>query len=106
VTSTFRRRISEILETGHSKDTTSRLVDIALVLLIFLNVIAIALESVSSLLADYQQQFFLFEAFSVIIFTVEYVARIWSAIELERVDADRPVISRLKYMLSPLVLID
>jgi len=106
VTTTIRQRTAEILETGHSKDPVSRLIDITLVILISLNVIAIALESVSSLLVHFQDEFFLFEAFSVTIFTIEYLARIWSAIELKSVDKKRPVVGRLKYMLSPLVLID
>jgi voltage-gated potassium channel len=74
--------------------------------LIFLNVISIALDSVPSLLANYEQEFYRFEVFSVSVFTVEYLIRIWSSIELERVDSSRPILGRIKYMLTPLVLID
>jgi len=103
---TYRRRIAEILEIGHSKDLTSRVIDVAIVVLIFLNVIAIALESVPSLHASYHQEFAIFEIISVILFSFEYAMRIWSAIELSDVDTNRPVVNRIRYMLRPLVLID
>ncbi len=102
----LRKRVAEILTSGRSRDKISQVIDISLVILIFINVIAIALESVTSLLDTYENAFYWFEVFSVAIFTVEYLGRIWSCIELEDVDSKRPVLARIKYMFSPLVLID
>lgn len=47
--------------------------------LIILNVVAIILESYSDLRVRFGDFFMLFEALSVIIFTVEYVLRIWTS---------------------------
>jgi voltage-gated potassium channel len=101
-----RKRVAEILEIGHAQDPSSRIIDVFIVILIFLNVIAIALESVPNLLAAYQAEFIAFETFSVIFFSIEYLMRVWSAIELDDVNSKTPIVSRIKYMLRPLVLID
>ncbi len=102
----LRKRTKEILEAGGGQDILSRSVDYLIVSLIILNVIAIILESVPSIYAGNKALFFWFEAFSVAIFTIEYVFRVWSSIELDYVDQRRPIYSRLKFMCSPLILID
>ena len=102
----IRTRVTQILESGQARDPLSRAIDIFLIALISLNVAAIKLESVPSLLASYGGWFELFQIVSVAIFSVEYLARVWSAVELETVDAAHPLRARLKYMLTPLVLID
>jgi|TARA_X000000950_G_scaffold76226_1_gene95471 voltage-gated potassium channel len=71
-------RIFQILDKGDSTDKTSLACDYFLSILIFLNLLAVCLESISSLGETYQRQFFLFEMFSVIVFAVEYLLRIWS----------------------------
>ncbi len=76
-----RQRTFEILEIASSGDKTSRLVDIVLIALILLSVLAIILESVQVINASYHEYFFWFEVFSVSIFTLEYVLRIWSCID-------------------------
>ena len=101
-----RVRVAQILETGQAKNPLSRAIDLLLITLITLNVIAIVLESVPPLLDAYGVWFNRFEIFSVAVFSIEYLARVWSAVELDEVDASRPLRARLKYMLTPLVLID
>lgn len=82
-------------------------VDVSLIILITLNVIAVVLESVPELHNSYHQAFFWFEVVSVGIFTVEYLARIWSAIDNPWLpDHARPITRRIKYMLTPMALID
>ena len=103
---TLRKRTAQILEAGQPRDPLSRAIDLFLIALITLNVIAIMLESVPSLLQDYRDWFDRFEIFSVAVFTLEYAARVWSAVELDDVDSSRPLRARLKFMLTPLVLID
>jgi voltage-gated potassium channel len=44
-----------------------------------LNLIAVALESVPALQKNYGTWFYNFEIFSVVVFTIEYVSRVWSA---------------------------
>ena len=62
-------------------DKRSRYVDIFLIVLIITNVIAVMLESEPALSAKYKTGFFVFELFSVLIFSVEYILRVWSCVE-------------------------
>lgn len=101
-----RTRMAELLEPTHDLDRFSRTVNLSLILLITLNVIAIFLETVDSIYAEYELAFWYFEVFSVLVFTLEYVARVWSSIDLEDMKDKSPVTGRLKYMLRPIALID
>ena len=67
---------------------------------------AVILESYQPIGDKYHNVFFHFNAFSVVVFTIEYIARIWVSIESPISDKAAPVKSRLKYILSPVSLID
>jgi voltage-gated potassium channel len=69
--------------------------------LIILNVIALILESYEGLKLKYQYVFQIIEIFSVIVFTIEYVLRLW----VSNLNKDLKF-SRLKFITSPLGLID
>lgn len=73
-----RKRTWEIVEAAKAGDTASRVFDIAILALIFLNVMAVIIGSVQSVQERWGAFLDLFEIVSVIIFTVEYVARLWS----------------------------
>ncbi len=104
---TWRKRIFEILEAGRADVPFARATDIALMTLILLNVFAVILESIPEQEAAYRDQFFAFEIFSVIIFTIEYFLRVWSCIEIDHHDRFRhPIRGRLRYLLTPMALID
>lgn len=75
----FRRRTSRVLEEAPRDDLLSRLVNGALVTLIAVNLLAVVLESVPSLSAGYHALFVVIEAVSLVVFTLEYAARIWAA---------------------------
>ena len=61
----------------------SLIVDMFLFILILLNVTAVCLESVSFIREKYSNTFFYFEIISVIIFSIEYILRVWSAPSLK-----------------------
>ena len=68
-----------------------------MVVLIITNVLAVILETVAELAAAHATFFYVFELFSVTVFTVEYCLRIWSVVENEDVEAYRhPVKGRIK----------
>ncbi len=102
----LRKRTAELLEQGHYDDRPSRILNLLLIGLISLNVVAIFLESVDPIYAEYRQHFWIFEVFSVAVFTVEYLARVWSAVDLAELNDSRPIIGRLKYMLTPIAVVD
>lgn len=72
-----QRRIYEVLD-GAVMDRTSHIVEIFIATLVVANVVAIILESVQTLHDEYEQFFHVFDTFSVIVFSVEYVLRVWS----------------------------
>ncbi|WP_103866633.1 ion transporter [Aquimarina sp. I32.4] len=100
----FKKRSYEILEKGASDDRWSRRIDLFIISLIFLNILAIILESVNSLKRDYQLIFDYIEIFSIYIFTIEYILRIWSITEKE--EYSQPIQGRLKYLFSFSSIID
>lgn len=102
----LRKRIAELLEKGLESDKPGKVVNLLLILLITLNVIAIFLETVDPIYQQYQRAFWYFEVFSVAIFTIEYLARVWVSVELEGIDAARPIRGRLRYMLRPIAIVD
>jgi voltage-gated potassium channel len=81
-----------------------KVINVFIVVLIILNVIAVMLETVKSLHNRYSDFFYYFELFSVSIFTVEYILRVWSS--NHEAKYKHSVWGRLKYMVSPGALID
>ncbi len=102
----LRRRAYQLLEQGPVGDGASRAVDRFLVVLILINLVAVALESIPELEAQYSALFDTIEIFSLVVFTAEYVLRIWSAVE-DGPNRHLPHMrARLKYVLSPAGLVD
>lgn len=93
----LRRRVYEILEAGHGEDRASKFVDSALVTLIVLNVAAFIAETVPSIAAQFGSELQVFELFSVGIFTIEYVLRLWAAVEVPFLKRLPPLQARLKF---------
>jgi len=102
----LRKRLAELLEQGHDGQKSSRIVNLTLIVLISLNVLAIFLETVDPVYDQFHRAFRYFEVFSVAIFTVEYLARVWSSIDLKDMTDSSPIIGRIKYMLRPIALVD
>ena len=73
--------------------------------LIVANVIAIVLDSYYVFHLEHQHLFHLFEVVSVIIFTIEYILRIWTA-DLEYKHTPSSLKSRFKFLVSTYGIID
>lgn len=102
----IRKRTFSVLEIGEKNDRLSRIIDVLLICLISLNVLSVILETLPSLQNKYQFFFSSFEFFSVCIFSIEYVARAWSAVENSDKQYTHPFWGRLRYMFTPMALID
>lgn len=102
----LRRRLYEILEIGHGEDFASRAVDTGIVTLILLNIAAFIAETDSDIQAAYRLEFEVFEIVSVAIFTVEYLLRLWTAVEVPYFKSIPAWKARLKLALRPALLID
>jgi voltage-gated potassium channel len=103
---TWRLWVHEVLD-GHAKyGWPHRLVDTALVVLIVANALAVMLETLPGWQDRYGGWFLAFEAFSVAVFTVEYGLRLWSCVEHRDRDFRDPVTGRLRWMATPMAIID
>ena len=106
MTETAKQRLYHILERGQPEDPLSQVVDWALILLIVGNVVAAAAGTVEPLYERHQEAFWAFEVFSVAIFTVEYLCRLWVCTEHLSLSGHGPIKARLKFAVSPYSLID
>jgi len=102
----WRRAAFRVLETSEDANTLSRIVDIALILLITASVTAVVLESIEAFEAAYGDLLYWFEVFTVSVFSVEYVLRVWSCVEADGPGARSNTGKRLRFMVSFHAIID
>lgn len=102
----IRARIFELLEGQGDRDPRARACDYFLIALILANALAAVLVTDRSLAAAYGPWFDLFEVLSVAVFTAEYALRIWSAPERPHTSPLSPARARLRYIRSPLAVVD
>jgi len=108
----MRERIQKIKETIHdylaieteTNVAISRLVSLFIFALIIVNVIAVILETVSGFAVRYTELFRGIEIFSIIVFTIEYLLRLWTSTINKRFR--HPVFGRLRFIITPLALLD
>ncbi|WP_147822116.1 ion transporter [Salidesulfovibrio onnuriiensis] len=96
--------IHDLLEEQYAPSLRARVFRAGLIALITLNVLAYMLETVHEISAPHRHWFLAFERFSVCVFTVEYVLRVWVCDQC-LVD-DHPVLCRVRFMFRPLMLVD
>ncbi len=100
----LKKRTYKILNVSDRRGDLSWWVDVFLISLISLNALALILETVEPIHRQHAAFFYYFELVSVIIFSVEYVLRVWSA---NAHPAYRKLFTgNLRYALTPLALID
>ena len=102
----LRRLVFEIVELASSESRASVLFDNVIVLLIILNICAFVLQTVPEIDAAYGWYLNVFEIFSIAIFTVEYLLRLWTAVEVPFLSRSRPWQARLNYAGRPFMIID
>lgn len=108
----LRDRLFHILEPYRKEDYVSRVFDIFLILLILFNTVAVMASTVTELRQQWHQQLHAFEVFSVVIFTLEYIARTWTATSAPQTKIyrqppyNKPWQQRVRYMLTPMALVD
>ena len=99
-----RKRVWEVLEIAQPGDGQSRAFDLAIRGLIALNVLSVILETVPEVEASAGVWLRWFDIFSVAVFSVEYVLRVWSSVEGPAHQGS--VSGRVRFALSPLLLVD
>jgi len=101
---TLRLFLYRILEQTDRNDRLAYHVNLALFGIILLSVIGLTLETVDSIEAQIGPQLQWIEAFAVIVFTVEYVARLWCC--NAHSPTQRGISIRLKKAMRPMMIID
>jgi len=101
----LRNRIWTLLEPSNEGDKLGRIVDIFLVSLIFFNILSVILETVDEIYIIYEKEFRYFELFSVFVFSLEYIGRLWGCIENKK-NNETNFESRIRYIFSFSALVD
>lgn len=104
--SELRHRVYELLEHGPFGDLPIRFVNRLLIILIIVNLLAVALESMPSYAAAYGPVFVAIEYVSLVVFTIEYALRLWVAAEPAEERQLTPRRARLEFAFSPNGLVD
>ncbi len=102
----IQKRVHSILDAKDTNDRLGHVIAIALMCLIIANTITIMLETNVEFHAQYSTLLYAFEAVSVIIFSIEFVLRVWSCSWSGNPRHMPPVKGRVLYMLHPLSIFD
>lgn len=102
----WRKEVHDLLEMGGNAHPLGYLVNGFIVTLIVLNALAFAAETVDELASRYGIWFRAFNLFSVVMFTIEYALRVWSAVEIPMLSRMPPWRARLFFATRPIMIID
>ncbi len=100
----IEKQVFDLIDASHADDDASRAFNIGMMFLISLNVMAVILGTESSLPPVFYVFLWWFEVFSIAIFSVEYILRLWVC--TRNTQYRHPVWGRLRYALTGSMLID
>lgn len=95
-----------MFDDGFAGDPKAILLNGIIVFFIVASVVAVILETHRPLWTQYELAFWAFESLSVAVFSVEYLARVWASVENPAYAHLTPTRARLRYIFSPLAIID
>jgi voltage-gated potassium channel len=101
----IQRQLWDALDGDPDTAPGARWVELALQVLILTNVVAVILETVPEVRAAIGEWLDRLELFSIAVFTIEYVARLWSVPAAGRYGTG-PLRSRIRYAVTPLAIVD
>src|SRR5687768_6353052 len=99
-----KARVYDVLVETDDSELIDKIIAFGLIALIIANVIAFVIETVDSVYQQYSVFFQVFEMFSLAVFSIEYLLRIWVA----PLDPRFPgrFRGRLRYVVTPMAVID
>lgn len=104
LTETRRARILEIITNPNL--FLSQLLNAFLILLIGVNVVLVMYDSLMTVSVSQHQWIRGFNIFSIMVFTAEYILRVWTVVDRQDKKYRRPILGRIRYMLGHRTLID
>ena len=99
----IKERVFEIVESAENSGIASRFFDIGIIILIIINTVSVIIDTFD-VSQNIKNILYYIEIVSVIIFTIEYMLRIWTA-DLLRPNIS-PLKARLRYIVSFMAIID
>ncbi|HTA82817.1 MAG TPA: ion transporter [Bacteroidia bacterium] len=106
MTRKFKHEVFAMLDADDHHNMPSRVFNIFLIAIISLNVLAVSLETVEGFYTLHKNVFYGFEVFSVVVFTIEYILRVWSVTASDNVKYAHPLWGRVRFMFTFSSLID
>jgi voltage-gated potassium channel len=100
----LKRKVHLLLDPVDGGTFWDKVVNSIIVTLILLNLLAVILETMDSLYRDYAPWFRNFELMSIVLFSAEYLLRLWSCTCIKKYR--HPLKGRLRYLVSPGSLVD
>lgn len=101
-----RARLFRLLDGSGRVGLGHHLLNAGLVVLILISIGSLALETISSLPSEWLGFTRFVDWFTISVFTVEYIARVWCAVEDRRETFQHPLWGRLRYTVTPLAIVD
>jgi len=99
-----RRYVYELLHSREIDNKTEYYIRMGIAILIAINIVAIILETVPAVDESMGRFFHGLEIFSVVVFSAEYLLRLWSAVEIGKYS--HPIFGRIRYIFSFFALVD
>lgn len=103
---TLRQTVFQLLDDEEWSHPASRWLYRGLVLLIVVSVVAAVLETVADIRHRWDFWLLAIEIVCVGLFTLEYMARVWVAVEDRAGRYEHPLWGRLRYMATPMAIVD
>jgi len=100
----LKRRVYSLLEPDDNGSVWDSVIDLFMTILILLNVLFVILETIEFFQKNFNEFFRIFEIISILIFSIEYILRLWSCVSLEKYR--HPLKGRIKYAKSFWAIID
>jgi voltage-gated potassium channel len=101
---TVRQKVYAMFNPSPTSGHLHSIIDNVIVISVLVSVICVILETVSWIHQPLEREFWVIEVVTVVIFSIEYCARLYSCCEEK--EYRHPVMGRIKYMFTLSVLID
>jgi len=95
-----------LLESETNSSIIAKIITWSLILLIITNVAAVIFASEPNYFDTYKNYFILFEIISLSLFCFEYFLRVWCCVEASEYQGTPNFKARMKYIITPMALID
>jgi len=101
---TIQGDVYTLLESRANTNMLRKAIIYFIAAMILLNVLVVIIETVNYVYIEYSTFFHLFDLVTVIVFSIEYILRVWCCVKNPLYSS--PVQGRIRYALSPLALVD